>query len=662
MYIYGEQPTLQTMTRFLLLPLALLLSVSLAAQNMIPPINLPGKVTPAAGTMQPAGKGVATLTTPIDFNFSLKSSNGVRHKESAEVKALKEAKGKIRMGLQPMTSEYELTNGFEGTTAPIKTGVTKTANIQVGANFAGFNDANAWPNDNDIAVSNNGTVISVCNSHIDMYQSNGTQLYSQSFTSFFGNNPDLAGLIFDPKIVYDDELDRFFLVALVGNTAATSTVIVAASTGADPSQSGWNYFYFKYNTIDNTGSWFDYPTIGINSSKLFISGNTYLDNGNNAGNVMLAYSKADLISTNGTGNFSYWLDLTDNSSNLGFTIHPASYGAAGNYGPNALFVSTFAGSGSIFQAWVYDNANNSFTGYALTSPQYQLGSNAGQLNQGNNLDVGDCRVKGAVYVFDSTTQVGVLHFVFISVYNGSGTRNGVIKADITLDANNTTVNGSAFGISDGDLAHPAIAFLGNNSSNRDVVVAANFSTSTGFPGSTVFSVDANYQQSQYITLQSGLGAINDQSQGDTKIRWGDYMGVARKKNTGDGSDPVAWVASSYGLQNGAGGTWISEVTASSISLSVEDEDVKTIDQVELYPNPSANETTLSFSLSEASVTTVKIYDITGAGIDQLLYKDRLPNGDHKIRLSTADLPNAIYLLEVTTESGQRFTQKISVQH
>lgn len=628
---------------------------------MIPPINLPGKANPAVGTMQPSGKGVATLQTPIDYNFSLKSSNGVRHKESPEVQALKDAKGKIRMGQQPMTAEYELTNGFEGTMAPISTGAAKSANIQVGANFAGFNDASAWPNDNDVAVSNNGTVISVCNSNISMYQSNGTELYSQSFTAFFGNNANLSGLIFDPKIVYDDELDRFFLVCLVGNTAATSTVIVAASTTSDPSQGGWNYFYVKYNTIDNTGSWFDYPTIGINSTKLFVSGNSYLDNGNNSGNVMLAYNKADLVGTNATGNFSYWLDLTDNSSNLGFTIHPATYGAAGNYGPNALFVSTFAGSGAIFQAWVYDNTNNTFTGYALTSPQYQVGSNALQLNQGANLDVGDCRVKGATYVYDSTSNIGVLHFVFISVFNGSGTRNGVVKADITLEANNTYVNGSAFGIADGDLAHPAIAFLGENSRNRDVLVVANSSTSTGFPGSVVFSVDASYQQSQFVTLRSGEGIISDQSQGDTKIRWGDYLGASRKKNTGNGNDPVVWVASSYGLSSGAGGTWISEISASSISLSVDEED-KQIDKVALYPNPSADQVTLSFTLAEPAVTTVKIYDITGAGINQLLYKDRLPNGDHKIRLSTADLPNAMYLLEVTTESGQRFTKKISVQH
>lgn len=616
-----------------------------------------GQVNLVKGTVAASGFGKTDMKPVVDLNFKLTSQGSPRHKYDPEVLAIKDLKNAMRNGTVPYDPSVELTNGFEATTLSN----SKVANIQVSANFAGFDDPGPFPNDNDVAVSNSGTVIAVCNSNISMYQSNGTQLYSQSLTAFFANDPNLAGLIFDPKIVYDDVNDRFFLVALVGNTAVNSKVIVAASTTSDPATGSWNYYYFSTSGFD-PGVWFDYPTIGINNDKFFVSGNMYTDAGQRQGTTVLMFNKADMLA-GGQLTFTYWQDVMDNLGVSGFTIHPVSYAASGNYGPNALFVSTQPGNGSAFQVWIYDNANNTLNGYSVASPQYALGSNALQPGLGANLDVGDCRVKGATYIYDPVSQAGTIHFVFISVYNGSGVRNGVVKANIKLDGGNLVPGGNAFGYTNGDMAHPNIAFLGEDGSSNDVVVVANYSSSAESPGSVAFSVDANYQSSTYLTLKSGQGNITaDQSQGETKIRWGDYMGAFRKKNTGGNGngDPVVWLASSYGLASNKGGTWLTEITANSATLSANGPEM-TDAVIEAYPNPAQEHTTLSFELTEPTNTQIAIHDLSGGTASQVLYNDKLAAGKHDIQITTDDLPNAVYVLEVIAENGQRFQKKVVVQ-
>lgn len=645
--------------RLLMIIACIILALVAVAQQVQPIPALPAgaKVNHASGMATNNGFGKTDIKPAVDYNFKLTSSQGVRHKDDPQVQAIKKLKSDMRDGTVPYDPSVELTNGFDGQMLS----ANKTATLQVSANFAGFNDPSAYPNDNDVAVSNSGTVVAVCNSNISMYQTNGTQLYSQSFTAFFGNDPNLAGLIFDPKIVYDDVNDRFFMVALVGNTANTSKVIVAASTTSDPATGSWNYYWFNTSGFD-PGVWFDYPTIGINDTKLFVSGNMYLDNGNRQGTTIMVFNKADILA-GGQLTFNYWQDVVDNLGVSGFTIHPVTYAASGNYGPNALFVSTQPGGATAFQVWVYDNANNTINGFSVNSPQYALGSNAVQPGLGATLDVGDCRVKGATYIYDPVAQVGTIHFVFISVFNGSGVRNGVVKADIKLNGSNLVPGGNAFGYTNGDMAHPNLAFLGEDGSNNDVVVVANYSSSSESPGSVAFSVDANYQSSTYLTLKSGLGNITaDQGQGETKIRWGDYMGAFRKKNTGGNGngDPVVWLSSSYGLSNNQGGTWLTEVTANSATLSADGPQAPE-PVIEAYPNPAQDKTTLVFELTAPAITNIAIHSTSGATASQVFYNDRLTAGEHRIEITTADLPNGLHILEVTAENGQHFQKKVVVQ-
>ncbi len=71
--------------------------------------------------------------------------------------------------------------------------------------------------------------------------------------------------------------------------------------------------------------------------------------------------------------------------------------------------------------------------------------------------------------------------------------------------------------------------------------------------------------------------------------------------------------------------------------------------LELYPNPAADQLTISFDLSTAQQVNLQIRDITGAiVIDQAEQK---PGGQQSINLNTEALANGSYIVSLMTEQG-----------
>jgi hypothetical protein len=110
--------------------------------------------------------------------------------------------------------------------------------VALGHNFF----ANPWgastPNDNDMAISNNGVIVSTVNTNILVYS---TETFSASpikslaaFTSPINNKHQE----FDPKVIYDPYADRFILMCLSGFVDSTSQVIMGFSQTNDPNGIG----------------------------------------------------------------------------------------------------------------------------------------------------------------------------------------------------------------------------------------------------------------------------------------------------------------------------------------------------------------------------------------------------------------------------------------
>ncbi|MEZ5014183.1 MAG: hypothetical protein R2794_07815 [Chitinophagales bacterium] len=76
-------------------------------------------------------------------------------------------------------------------------------------------DGTSVPNDNDLAISNGGKIISVINSSIYIYDMDGTFLQTLSLAAF-ADTLDIPDIKFDPKVVYDPVNDKFIITTASG--------------------------------------------------------------------------------------------------------------------------------------------------------------------------------------------------------------------------------------------------------------------------------------------------------------------------------------------------------------------------------------------------------------------------------------------------------------
>ncbi|WP_400194314.1 hypothetical protein [Hymenobacter sp. B81] len=149
---------------------------------------------------------------------------------------------------------------------------------QLLSGFFGF-DLPGVPNDDDLAVSDAGQVVSVMNGRVAVHGENGTLLRVQSLGAFAGA-PGAIG--FDPHVLFDPLSQRFLVVFLTGRVASQSRIHVVVSATPDALGS-WHAYQLSGNPL-NDGTWTDYPGIALTQDELFITGNTFTDGSvNNTG-------------------------------------------------------------------------------------------------------------------------------------------------------------------------------------------------------------------------------------------------------------------------------------------------------------------------------------------------------------------------------------------
>jgi hypothetical protein len=126
------------------------------------------------------------------------------------------------------------------------------------AGETGPGQGNLNPPDPNIAVGTNN-VVTVVNNHIDVYNRNGANLYSQTLNTLFGQ-PN-SNFIYDPRVTWDQFSNRFLVTAGDG----TSNVVhLAVSRDSNPLD-GW----YNYNLVINTG--LDQPLLAVDASNVYIS-------------------------------------------------------------------------------------------------------------------------------------------------------------------------------------------------------------------------------------------------------------------------------------------------------------------------------------------------------------------------------------------------------
>jgi hypothetical protein len=510
------------------------------------------------------------------------------------------------------------------------------------------NTGNSVPLDNDIAVGNNGFVISVVNSNIRCYDDTGTLLLSESLSKL-DSLLHTYTYISDPRVIYDPSNDRFILVCFTGSLSTTSKIIVAFSSSNDPSLD-WNVYFLNGNSF-NDSTWSDYPIIAINKSDLFITFNQVKDNVNwQIGfkqSVIWQIDKSKGYNAD-TLKYDLWSNLNLNGRNYR-NICPAKYQDS-NMPNDMYFVSLRNVDFSNDSIFLFHISNSQQSGLAQLTTQvlksnkpYGFPPNPKQKN-GQYLMTNDARILAAINydnkIYFGSNSINPLYF-------NAGVYLGTIK-NLT---STPSVTAQVFSTNKIEYAYPSMAITGINS-GYGVVYNINHCVSDSFAGVSNLYQDMNGNYSTINRIKDGNSSINVLM--DSTERWGDYSGVHRKFN-----DPcITYSAGTY-IYGSSLRTWIQIAKSCNISAGVGAEKMDII-AAKIFPNPTQNRCIIDFELKEKQWLSFYLNSIDGKQ-SQILLQHNCKAGNNKFSISTDEISNGIYLLQAFNSKGYCiFTNKLVV--
>lgn len=514
-------------------------------------------------------------------------------------------------------------------------------------NFEGNLAGNSVPNDNDMAISNDGMVVSVINTIVYIYDVNADTLLLTKTLSAFAQPLMLTGSKYDPKVCYDPVADRFIMIILNGYTYQTSKIIIGFSETNDPT-GNWNLYWLTGNPLNNN-TWSDYPVIGISSDDLFIGINTFTNGStNNSGFTESCFWQIDKekgYAGDSTLTTRYYYDILTNNKPI-FNITPIK-GGKQPYGPHFYLLSNrniAAENDSVFVMKVTGDVHDPNTTLQLTTlrgPKYILPPTARQ-PQGHEFDTNDSRILGGfldnnkIQFVQSTldTTTGFAAVYHGTIHNVSGTMS--ITANIIGD---TLL----------DLGFPNISYTGIDPGETEAIITFNHVAPTVYSGFSAVYCANDGTYSPILTIKTGYAVVNQLS--GVYERWGDYSGSQTKYN-----EPwKVWAAGSFGQPNGKHGTWIAEL-ASADSIQTYFPPVPVDYPTTIYPNPTEDQLSVSFTLEADMMLRISLYDMRGRRVASLL-EDRAKKGANLFSFSTKPLSNGMYILIIETEDGQMIRQE-----
>ncbi len=428
-----------------------------------------------------------------------------------------------------------------------------------GTSFLGVADTGSFPPDSQIAAGPNNVVAST-NGAVNILDKRGNSLSSQTLAGFFSPLGAEHNDVFDPWVVYDPYLNRFWILAVSGRTTALSNIVIGLSNTQDATL-GWRLWELDA-TVDggtDTQNWCDYPKIGFDAQAIYVTCNMFRLDTTVTPNVnRFQYSKLRIMTknqfVNNTGIF--WWDFWDlREGNTGttrlFTLQPAQmFGAAVSDGEFLVNARGGGGTGSTLDVWRVTNAaeccNGDGVGPNLANASrgvssYGPSDGARQPGSTTQIDNGDSRL---LYAFWKNGRLSTGHTVACpaSATNACG---GVTELNVSAYPTISTLRNYALTAGGQDVYYPAMSVNGADDRTMVFTVSDGSLSPTaayvGIPsiadcpgnpgcldgGTTAFRFGQN--SNGYVRLDSR-----------NRNRWGDYSGASPDPN-GEG----IWVAGEF---------------------------------------------------------------------------------------------------------------------
>jgi hypothetical protein len=518
-------------------------------------------------------------------------------------------------------------------------------------NFNG-NITQGTPNDNDMAISNGGKIVSVVNTNMAVYNDTGKLLYQRSL-SVFANALGSLNRTYDPRVIYDPIEDRFVLVFLQGSTSADTRIIVAFSETNDPTLK-WHFYVIPGN-VTGDSSWSDYPILSLTKDELFITVNRVKDNTPWQQGFITSYiwqcDKKAGFTGKDTINPKLYNNITYNGKSI-WNICPVKGGST-LYGPNMFFLSQRPSDLQNDTVFLHEITNTNASGKAnfkstllRTDVPYGLQPNAIQPN-GKKLQTNDARILSALY------ENGTVHYVGNTI-DPTLFAPAVYYGRLYNFYQNPSIEGKIISYDSMDIGYPSISYIGGGLGDNSMLITFSHVSPTLNPGTSVLCTDRFGNLSAPVFVKQGLGSITVIS--DSVNRWGDYTGNQKKYN----EKGVCWVNGSYGESNGANRTWIAKIQSTDPTLGIAAQSSQ-VSQTHLYPNPSIETVTLEFNIAQAKLVDFVILDINGKTIANILH-DKAKAGINRFSFSVNDLPAGNYFLVIKHENNPIHQQKFVVSH
>lgn len=517
------------------------------------------------------------------------------------------------------------------------------------------------PNDNDMAISNDGMLISVINSSILFYDTNADSVMMEVGLMDFADTLGLTAHMYDPKVAYDPNRDRFVMVWLSGNEAATSNIVLAFSTSNNPLDE-WHLYYLPGDALDGA-TWTDYPMIALTNDELILTGNALIDDTINTNDSWKFLFKESIIWQIGLQNgyngdtlsYRYYSNVYYDNKPIR-NLCPVK-GSSGTYGPFVYLLSNrnFAlTNDTIFLlklTGTHDDVNTELElDLNFTDVPYGLAPDARQ-SQTHTLQTNDSRILAAVY------DLGSINYVQNSILTDSA-RCGVYHGYINLFDGSEIIEGNIIGDYSMDFGYPNISYTGKYPYDQEFIITFLHVSVDSFAGVSAVFYNANQGYSNRASLKSGE-VIMRRGFGQNQ-RWGDYTGSQTKYN-----EPGTVWMSGYWVKAGPSQfdyshnlTWIAKLQSpdSSVIISAA-EPKKPQPTVATYPNPAPERVTVAFNVGEAQVVKIDLYDNSGRLVKTFI-NEYLKPGDHTFGISTEPLSSGIYLLQVSGGGEAWATEKI----
>lgn len=556
-----------------------------------------------------------TYPVPAGIDASIKyQANSVRNSVQTTVKTTSSAK---RASMAP-----QLVNGFSGA------------------------QNEGTPNDNNLAVNNDSFVVSVLNTFIRVYNTNGVFKKNWSL-EFFPRDPGAikpgSGVptldrAYDPKIIFDPTANRFIIVYLEGSESTDTRIIIAYSKTSNPLE-GWNVYQLDGNPYGGS-LWTDYPMIAINGEDLFITVNILKDNTDwrDGFTQSVIWQLPKNRGYNGdTLLFNLWSDIKYNGKSI-WNICPVQDafqpGKQGMY-----FLSVRPGDASNDTVFLhsinfnYSNGNPTYSYKILKSNiKYGLPPEAPQKQAGFRLQTNDARILGAFYV---NNKIQYVHTSINPINGRSSVCHGIVQFP---DNPLPTITAKMISYDTLDIAYPTIVSAGNQVFGKQSLITFSHSSETVFPGTSVVYFDNNEEYSDLLMTKTGQGYINSFIP-DTAERWGDYTCIQRRYNNTN----EYWVTGSYGKSNNGVGTWISKLTVNDPSVGIQQSSIQSNNPA--FPNPVVDMLTVPFQISKDAEVLITITDLSGKVIFTI-HSYQLA-GFQKAFINTSAFQSGLYMYSIS---------------